>query len=86
MNEKEFYIAVGELLETSQEPGSFPYSYRTRWNNRVPGRGRFANHGLVRCFGPIVHVALNDPKLSGVYPTYELALEAITLVLREASA
>ena len=63
---EKFYQDVADLLRVES---SYAYdaltvggSYRTRWNNRRPGNGRFEGFGLVRYFGPnLIHVAITNP-------------------------
>ncbi|PZR77762.1 MAG: hypothetical protein DI537_42820 [Stutzerimonas stutzeri] len=63
------------MLDTTDECQAFPYRYRTRWNNRSPGRGRFPGFGMIRAFGTIVHIHLHDPKpIAGVFDSFEDAL------------
>lgn len=62
----DFYRECARLLNTTHEGQPFPYRYRTRWNNRVAGQGRFPNHGIIRIFGDMVHVALTSPTLNFV--------------------
>lgn len=64
MNELEFYRECARLLGCSHDGEAFPYPYRTRWNNRKAGRGRFEGHGIIRIFGDRVHVALHRPEIS----------------------
>lgn len=67
MKDDEFYNEVARLLNTSHEyyrhvdirKGK---TYRTRWNNRQPGNGRFPEFGLVRLFGDTVQIILRQPK------------------------
>lgn len=66
MNNKEFYAKVAELLDTTTDGEPFKYYKRTRWNNRIPGQGRFPGRGIVRIFGDQIHVALNNP------PTHQI--------------
>lgn len=62
--EEKFYCEVAEILGLESPFETNPYKYyRTRWNNRKPGNGRFEGYGLVRYFGPnLVHVVLQKPK------------------------
>jgi hypothetical protein len=61
-----FYQAVADLLGV---PSNYQYNphtlggtYRTRWNNRGAGNGRFEGYGLIRYFGPNdIHVMLRKP-------------------------
>jgi hypothetical protein len=47
---KEFYARCGEILGIEHEWND-PAGWRTRWNNRAIGNGRFPGFGLIRCFG-----------------------------------
>lgn len=78
MNVEKFYAECSALLGTIDECQAFPYHKRTRWNNRVPGRGRFEGFGLIRAYGDIVHVNLRHPvAITGVFDGYENALAHI---------
>jgi hypothetical protein len=66
MTNEQFYAECAALLGTSHEGEPFQYRYRTRWNNRTPGQGRFPGKGIIRVFGNSVHVALTDPAISMV--------------------
>lgn len=58
----EFYNKCAEILGTTYDCKEFPWKYRTRWNNRVPGSGRFPGFGLIRRFNQnLIHVALSYP-------------------------
>lgn len=57
----EFYRRCAELLGTVYACEPFTHDYRTRWNNRAPGGGRFPGHGLVRAFGGDVQIAIHTP-------------------------
>lgn len=61
-----FYQDVSDLLGIENNYRYDAYTvggkYRTRWNNRKPGNGRFEGYGLIRFFGPdVIHVAINNP-------------------------
>lgn len=56
-----FYLQCAELLGTSYNCKPFPYSKRTRWNNRAPGSGRYPGFGTIRKFGNQVHMSLRHP-------------------------
>jgi hypothetical protein len=76
MNINQFYAECAALLGTTDECQAFPHLYRTRWNNRAPGRGRFPRHGLIRAFGDIVHIQLHHPRvISEVFDSREAAIE-----------
>lgn len=61
MTNDEFYRTCAEILDTTYDCESFPHDYRTRWNNRRPGNGRFPDHGIIRIFGDMVQIALRAP-------------------------
>jgi len=77
--EQGFYLTVAEMLDcTGHDYKKFPYSHKTRWNNRAAGDGRYEKHSIVRRYGPNhIHVALIRPRVSGVYASARLALDAI---------
>jgi hypothetical protein len=63
MNNEDFYRRCAELLGTEYNCKPFPWTNSgiTRWNNRVPGSGRYPGFGMIRVFGSQVHVALTRP-------------------------
>ena len=78
MNNEDFYVECAKLLNTEYDRKPFPWtsSGRTRWNNRVPGSGRYPGFGIIRCFGNQVHMALTRPvKVHNIFDSKELALE-----------
>jgi hypothetical protein len=76
--EEGFYNQVAEILGIDSNYKPFPYSKKTRWNNRSPGNGRFNGYGIVRWFSSSqIHVQLYNPKISGLFASEELALIAI---------
>jgi hypothetical protein len=78
-----FYKAVSDLLGAEHRFQPFPYGKRTRWNNRLPGNGRYPGHGLVRRYGPdTIHIQLHSPPLAGVYTSEQAALRAIQTALQ----
>lgn len=76
---EEFYNDVARLLNCSRHSyKEFPFSKRSRWNNREQGNGRFPNNGIVRYYNSeTIHIALTNPKLTGLYKSTADALEAI---------
>lgn len=72
-----FYQQVADALgvENNYEynPNTLGGAYRTRWNNRKPGNGRFEGYGIVRYFGPnCIHVFLHKPvKINKVFDNAE---------------
>lgn len=87
-----FYQDVSDLLgiENTYEYNRHTVggTYRTRWNNRKPGNGRFEGYGLIRFFGPsCIHVAINNPvHISGTFESKEAVLAALKKALDEANA
>lgn len=80
--EEGFYQAVADLLKCSSDYRKYPFTKRTRWNNRSAGNGRFIGHGLIRFYGPTnIHITLNNPKINGLFSTVDSALEAIKTAL-----
>jgi hypothetical protein len=89
MTDEEFYAEVGRLLGVDhawtrplpssriRRDGSVTNTYKTRWNGREPGNGRFPGRGIVRVVGSSVHVALREPSLQAVYASKKEALDAI---------
>ena len=61
MTNEEFYHKCAELLGVEYDCKPFQYRYRTRWNNRKPGSGRYPGFGIIRKFGNQIHVALTYP-------------------------
>jgi hypothetical protein len=75
MDNHEFYRRCAEILGTEDTYTPFPHDYRTRWNNRAAGSGRFPDHGIVRRFGDSVQVALRRPcEVHRTFDTPEAAL------------
>lgn len=77
MNDENFYAECASLLEADHEGSPFSHHHRTRWNNRVAGRGRYEGHGIIRVFGSNIHIALRSISLYGVFSSKEEALAAI---------
>jgi hypothetical protein len=84
---EKFYQDVAELLgvENNYEYNRYTVggTYRTRWNNRKPGNGRFEGYGLIRFFGPeCIHVALNKPvHINQVFTSTEEVLSVLKKAL-----
>lgn len=87
MNEQEwtvegFYRAVAELLCAPHQYRERPFRYKTRWNNRSPGNGRYEGHGCVRAFSlTTIHVMLRVPEVNGYFKSPDAALDAIRAAL-----
>ncbi len=78
MSMSEFYNKCAELLGTEYNCESFKYPYRTRWNNRTPGSGRYPGFGIIRKFGNKIHVALQRPvSHHGIYDTEKEVLQLL---------
>jgi hypothetical protein len=78
--EQRFYMAVAEALECDYSYNKYPYERRTRWNNRMAGNGRYADHGIVRRFSSDrILVQLHTPKVNGVFASLEAVLESINI-------
>lgn len=61
MTDEQFYQQCAAILGTTYDCQPFGSAYRTRWNNRKPGGGRFPDHGIIRLFGHHVQIALRAP-------------------------
>ena len=83
MDEKDFYLEVARILGCNGHSyREFPYSKRTRWNNRAPGNGRYPGHGTVRRFSSThVLVNLHSPRLAGLFRGERDAIAAINAAL-----
>ena len=77
--EELFYYAIAEMLGCNNHNYRlYPYSKRTRWNNREPGNGRYVGYGIVRRHSANhIVVQLHTPKVIGQYDSEQLALDAI---------
>jgi len=86
---EQFYQDVSDLLgiENKYEYNRYTVggTYRTRWNNRKPGNGRFEGFGIIRFFGPqMIHVAINKPcYLCGTFDSTDAVLVALKKALDE---
>lgn len=78
MTDDDFYGRVAEILGTTHEGSAFPHDYRTRWNDRGAGRGRYPGFGTIRVFGDTVHISLKHPIKIG--RTVEGREEAIRVI------
>ena len=85
MTNEEFYQECAELLNTTYDCQPFPWTSSgvTRWNNRAPGSGRYPGHGLIRCYGSVIHVNLHTPvTFNKVFSSKEEALLNIRRILK----
>ena len=66
------------MLGCEIEYSPYPYSKKTRWNNRLPGNGRYPGYGLVRRFsGNSIHLFLRVPQITGAFEDAGSVLDAI---------
>ena len=71
-------MAVAQLLECETDYTPYPYTKKTRWNNRSPGNGRYPGRGIVRRFnGTNIHLFLRIPLINGAFADADSALTAI---------
>jgi hypothetical protein len=76
-----FYQDVSDLLgiKSNYEYDAITHGgqYRTRWNNRKPGNGRFEGFGIIRYFSEsCIHVALNQPiAVHGIFESKQDVLD-----------
>lgn len=92
MEKKEFYAKCAEIVGVGHEYDerqSIKYfdretgevydtgKFNNRWGGRGGGNGRFPGVGLIRSFGSVIHISLNNPRFSGTYTSYEDALAAL---------
>lgn len=70
-----FYERCAEILGVDYDGSPFPYRKRTRWNNRVPGQGRYHGYGVIRDFGGIIHLAFSHPPNNKQFTSQEECLE-----------
>lgn len=84
MKKEEFYERVAGLLGTTYDCEAFPHAYRTRWNNRKPGGGRFEGYGIIRAFGDTVQIALYNPPITKICSSFDEALGVIEHISKTA--
>jgi hypothetical protein len=76
--EERFYQDCAKLLRVEHVYAKFPYSKRTRWNNRTAGNGRYAGRGSVRLFGEnAIQIMLHTPKCVKTCKSMQEALDVI---------
>jgi hypothetical protein len=86
MDNEEFYRRCAELLGTRYDCTGLTDAYRTRWNNRRPGHGRFPGFGIIRLHGDDVHVSLRHPvSISRHFTSRAEALGWLTEAVRAAA-
>jgi hypothetical protein len=76
----DFYRKISQALGCEYECKKFPYSRRTRWNNREPGSGRYPGFGIVRRFSAnCILINLHNPPINGIFFSEQAVLDAIQL-------
>lgn len=80
--EQLFYEQVSQLLGCELIYQPWPFSKKTRWNNRQPGNGRFVGHGIIRRYSSeLIHVHLHNPRLVSCFTSEQQVFDAITTAL-----
>ena len=75
----EFFEKCAQLLGVAHEGQPFQYAYRTRWNNRVAGQGRFPGRGVIRRFSDKqILVSLRDPRVHQVFESENAVIQFLT--------
>jgi hypothetical protein len=78
---EQFYQDVSDLLgienKYSYDAITHGGLYRTRWNNRAPGNGRFEGYGIIRYFSDTcIHLAINKPvSAHGIFTSKQEVLD-----------
>lgn len=88
MDDRTFHARVAAILGVEDvyayNPHTLGGTYRTRWNNRTAGNGRFEGCGIVRRFGDMVQVAIRHPfAMHRNFDTTEEAIEALEKAMEE---
>lgn len=79
--EEGFYNRCAELLGVQHTYKLYPYSKRTRWNNRTAGNGRYPSCGLIRMFSPtLIQVALTNPRINRTCNSMQEVYDLLTEV------
>lgn len=87
MTDEEFYRRCAEILGTTYDCEPFAHDWRTRWNNRKAGSGRFPGHGIIRLFGDQVQIALRSPvPIQTSIEGREVALEYLQQAMANATS
>lgn len=80
----EFYEKCGNIIGCPNEGVMFPYSKRTRWNNRVAGPGRYPGIGVVRKFSDrFIVVSFRNPKVHKQFSTEESVYEFLNVLFSD---
>lgn len=66
--EQDFYARCAEILNIDHEYKT-QFKYKTRWNARVIGNGRYPGFGVITPFGPFIRVMCR--KGTFTFETYE---------------
>ncbi len=81
IEEEQFYTEVAKILNAETVYKRFPYSKKTRWNNRNPGNGRYEGRGLVRYYSHnCIHICLSNPRLNKMCKSTEEAYAALRAI------
>jgi hypothetical protein len=84
MDDASFHAAVAALLGAEDAYRPNAKAYRTRWNDRKAGNGRYPGFGIVRRFGDEVQIAIRRPiEMQRNFATTDEAIEALTEALGE---
>lgn len=84
MDDAAFHAAVAALLGAEDAYRPNAKAYRTRWNDRTAGNGRYPGFGIVRRFGDEVQIAIRRPiEMQRNFATTDEAIEALTEALGE---
>ena len=78
---QDFYSTCAEILQTNHQYVPGLTTYRTRWNDRDPGNGRFPGFGTIRWFGPTaMHVASMDPPINRSFSSEQEVYDFLSLL------
>jgi hypothetical protein len=85
MVEESFYKTIAELLGCdTHDYKPYPYSKRTRWNNRSPGNGRYLGHGVIKRYNStVILVNLHTPHVVGYFTNEQTVFDTIKTALKE---
>ena len=81
--EEDFYQEIALLLGCDEHCyKQYPYTKRTRWNNRNPGNGRYPGFGIIRRYNSNnISVNLHTPHVVGQFSSETSVLDAIKIAL-----
>ena len=79
-----FYKKCAKVLNVDYTCEDFIYPYRTRWNNRLAGNGRFPGYGIIRKFGDKIQVSFRHPnRHHKIYDSEEEVLNFLSTLEKE---